>query len=113
MTIPRIRAFCLRWLQRISVVLAALALGYWLLPKPDLLPPDWEYSRTVLDRDGEVIFLTTTSDGKLRLPLIGAPMFIVSGPELVAAQCKAGIVGSFPALNARPQEALVQDFLYR
>src|SRR5210317_420988 len=44
--------------------------------------------------------------GKLRIPLIGAPMFIVSGPELVAAQCKAGIVGSFPALNARPQEAL-------
>lgn len=46
--------------------------------------------------------------GNLRLPLIGAPMFIVSGPELVAAQCKAGIVGSFPALNARPQETLVQ-----
>ena len=46
--------------------------------------------------------------GKLRLPLIGAPMFIVSGPELVAAQCKAGIVGSFPALNARPQERLVE-----
>ncbi|MDH3621302.1 MAG: nitronate monooxygenase family protein [Gammaproteobacteria bacterium] len=45
--------------------------------------------------------------GKLRLPLIGAPMFIVSGPELVTAQCKAGIVGSFPALNARPQEKLV------
>jgi len=44
---------------------------------------------------------------KLRIPLIGAPMFIVSGPELVAAQCKAGIIGSFPALNARPQEALV------
>ncbi len=37
----------------------------------------------------------------LRLPLIGSPMFIVSGPELVIAQCKAGIVGSFPALNAR------------
>ncbi|MEM7178221.1 MAG: nitronate monooxygenase family protein [Pseudomonadota bacterium] len=37
----------------------------------------------------------------LRLPVIGAPMFIVSGPELVIAQCKAGIVGSFPALNAR------------
>ena len=46
--------------------------------------------------------------GKLRLPLIGAPMFIVSGPELVTAQCKAGIVGSFPALNARPQEVLVE-----
>ncbi len=45
--------------------------------------------------------------GKLRLPLIGAPMFIVSNPKLVAAQCKAGIVGSFPALNARPQEQLV------
>lgn len=44
--------------------------------------------------------------GNLRLPLIGAPMFIVSGPELVIAQCKAGIVGSFPALNARPQELL-------
>jgi nitronate monooxygenase len=43
---------------------------------------------------------------KLVLPIIGAPMFIVSGPELVIAQCRAGIVGSFPALNARPQEAL-------
>jgi nitronate monooxygenase len=42
----------------------------------------------------------------LALPVIAAPMFIVSGPELVIAQCKAGIVGSFPALNARPQEAL-------
>ena len=38
---------------------------------------------------------------RLRIPVIGAPMFIVSGPELVIAQCKAGIVGSFPALNAR------------
>ncbi len=45
--------------------------------------------------------------GRLRVPLIGAPMFIVSGPELVIAQCQAGIVGSFPALNARPQSALV------
>ena len=42
----------------------------------------------------------------LRLPLIGSPMFIVSGPELVIAQCKAGIVGSFPALNARPEPVL-------
>jgi len=40
----------------------------------------------------------------MRLPLIGAPMFIVSGPELVIAQCKAGIVGTFPALNAREKE---------
>jgi nitronate monooxygenase len=44
--------------------------------------------------------------GKLTLPVIGSPMFIVSGPELVIAQCKAGIVGSFPALNARPAHVL-------
>jgi len=47
---------------------------------------------------------------RLRLPLIGAPMFILSGPELVIAQCKAGIVGSFPSLNARPIEQL-EDWL--
>jgi len=46
----------------------------------------------------------------MRLPLIGAPMFILSGPELVIAQCKAGIVGSFPSLNARPIEQL-EDWL--
>lgn len=45
-------------------------------------------------------------EGRLALPVIGAPMFIVSGPELVIAQCKAGVVGSFPALNARPADAL-------
>ena len=43
---------------------------------------------------------------RLRLPVIGAPLFIVSTPDLVIAQCKAGIVGSFPALNARPQAQL-------
>lgn len=42
----------------------------------------------------------------LSLPVIASPMFIASGPELVTAQCKAGIVGSFPALNARPAELL-------
>ncbi|MBC7803815.1 MAG: nitronate monooxygenase [Candidatus Parcubacteria bacterium] len=42
----------------------------------------------------------------LRLPVIGAPMFIAGNPKLVIEQCKAGIVGSFPALNARPKEAL-------
>lgn len=42
----------------------------------------------------------------LALPVIGAPMFLVSGPDLVIAQCKSGIVGAFPALNARPQELL-------
>jgi len=50
--------------------------------------------------------LPTALQGNLRLPLIGAPMFIVSNPDLVIAQCTAGIVGSFPALNARPQEML-------
>ncbi|MGN6058688.1 MAG: NAD(P)H-dependent flavin oxidoreductase [Sphingomicrobium sp.] len=43
---------------------------------------------------------------RLRIPVIGAPMFIVSNPNLVIAQCTAGIVGSFPALNARPAEKL-------
>tara|TARA_B100000131_G_scaffold188547_1_gene181481 strand:+ start:844 stop:1845 length:1002 start_codon:yes stop_codon:yes gene_type:complete len=43
---------------------------------------------------------------KTRVPVIGAPLFTVSYPELVLAQCKAGVVGSFPALNARPEEKL-------
>ncbi len=49
---------------------------------------------------------------RLRLPAIGAPLFIVSNPDLVIAQCKAGIVGSFPALNARPQ-AQLDEWLHR
>jgi nitronate monooxygenase len=44
--------------------------------------------------------------GRLSLPVIGAPLFIISNPDLLIAQCKAGIVGSFPALNARPAERL-------
>lgn len=43
---------------------------------------------------------------RLRLPVIGSPLFIISGPELVIAQCKAGVIGSFPALNARPSGVL-------
>jgi nitronate monooxygenase len=42
----------------------------------------------------------------MRLPVIGSPLFIISNPDLVIAQCKAGIIGSFPALNARPAEKL-------
>ena len=42
----------------------------------------------------------------LRIPVIGSPLFIISNPDLVIAQCKAGIVGSFPALNARPESQL-------
>ena len=49
---------------------------------------------------------------KLRLPAVGAPQFIIANPELVIEQCKAGIVGSFPALNARPP-ALLDDWLHR
>ncbi len=49
---------------------------------------------------------------KLRLPAVGAPQFIIANPELVIEQCKAGIVGSFPALNARPQ-TLLDDWLHR
>ncbi|MDP3276312.1 MAG: nitronate monooxygenase family protein [Deltaproteobacteria bacterium] len=45
-------------------------------------------------------------NGRLRLPLVGAPMFIVSQPPLVIAQCKAGVMGSFPSLNARPASLL-------
>jgi len=47
---------------------------------------------------------------RLRLPVVGAPLFIVSTPRLVIAQCQAGIVGSFPALNARPA-AQLDDWL--
>ncbi|WP_293877343.1 MULTISPECIES: nitronate monooxygenase family protein [unclassified Sphingomonas] len=49
---------------------------------------------------------------RLALPVIGSPLFIISGPDLVIAQCKAGIVGSFPALNARPQ-TLLDEWLHR
>ena len=47
---------------------------------------------------------------QLRLPVVGSPMFIASGPELVKAQCQAGIIGSFPTLNARPA-SLLTDWL--
>lgn len=50
--------------------------------------------------------MLTRLTASLTLPVIGSPMFIVSGPELVIAQCQAGIIGAFPALNARPAEVL-------
>ncbi len=46
----------------------------------------------------------------MRLPLIGAPLFIISNPQLVIAQCRSGIIGAFPALNARP-ESMLDDWL--
>ncbi|BAT60778.1 nitronate monooxygenase [Variibacter gotjawalensis] len=56
--------------------------------------------------------LPSCLQGTLALPVVGSPLFLVSGPDLVIAQCKAGIVGSFPALNARPVEML-DDWLKR
>jgi nitronate monooxygenase len=53
---------------------------------------------------GETVSLPTILRERLSLPVIAAPMFIVSVPELVVAECKAGVVGSFPSLNARPAE---------
>ncbi|QNI04540.1 nitronate monooxygenase [Halomonas sp. SH5A2] len=50
--------------------------------------------------------MLTRLTASLTLPVIGSPMFIVSGPKLVIAQCQAGIIGAFPALNARPAEVL-------
>jgi len=50
--------------------------------------------------------ITARLRANMRLPAIAAPMFIVSNPYLVIAQCKAGVMGSFPALNARPKAAL-------
>lgn len=56
----------------------------------------------------DALLLTTPAKlpSRLTLPVIGSPMFLVSTPELVIAQCRAGVVGAFPALNARPQEEL-------
>jgi nitronate monooxygenase len=56
--------------------------------------------------------LPASLQGRLRLPAIASPLFIVSNPDLVVAQCRAGVVGSFPALNARPQPML-DDWLHR
>ncbi len=56
--------------------------------------------------------MTTFADltSQLRVPVLASPMFIISTPDLVIAQCTSGIIGSFPALNARPQSAL-RDWL--
>jgi len=49
---------------------------------------------------------------RLRLPVIGSPLFIISNPDLVIAQCQAGVVGAFPSLNARPV-SLLDEWLHR
>jgi nitronate monooxygenase len=50
--------------------------------------------------------------GRLALPVIGAPLFIISNPDLVIAQCMTGVIGSFPALNARPA-GMLDEWLAR
>src|SRR5690606_25243405 len=52
--------------------------------------------------------LISTLYPQMVLPVMSAPMFIVSGPELVVAQCASGIIGAMPALNARPQSELTK-----
>ena len=56
----------------------------------------------------KAVTITKRLTDQMRLPAIGAPLFIISTPELVIAQCKAGMVGAFPALNARPSGTLDQ-----
>jgi len=56
--------------------------------------------------------LPAVLENRLSIPVVASPMFIASGPDLVIAQCKAGVVGSFPALNARPA-SLLKDWLTR
>src|SRR5208337_1319828 len=67
--------------------------------------PHLVYVRTI-GRIGDTMALPNVLKDKLRLPAVGAPLFIISHPALVIAQCKAGIVGSFPSLNARPVSQL-------
>ena len=76
-------------------------------------PDDQPSTRAFRASSTGIAIITRWIDGpvptilsRLRLPVIGAPLFIISNPKLVIAQCKAGIVGSFPALNARPQSQL-------
>src|SRR5690606_22028366 len=57
-------------------------------------------------RRGATMALPDILKDRLRIPVVGSPLFIISHPPLVLAQCKAGIVGSFPALNARPAAQL-------
>src|SRR5690625_5106555 len=66
----------------------------------------------VVELPSEVpLSLPAILQGPLRLPVLAAPMFLASGPALVTAQCQAGVIGSFPALNARPA-TLLDEWLY-
>src|SRR3546814_12509105 len=67
---------------------------------------DWSSDVCSSDLESMHMPLPAILARNLRLPVISSPMFLVSNPQLVIAQCKAGIVGSFPALNARPASPL-------
>ena len=69
------------WTGRLALLSAVACLGWFLLPKPALLPPEMAFSRLVLDRDGQVVYITLTSDGKYRLPVRFADL----PPTLLAA----------------------------
>ena len=69
-------------------------------------------SRKITKKEFLQMSIPALFKGRLALPVIGAPLFIISVPDLVIAQCKAGVVGSFPALNARPP-ALLDEWLAR
>ena len=72
-------------------------------------PPSCDTFRTVghlQNRGDRFVSLVEKLRSQMTIPVVGAPMFIVSNPDLVIAQCTSGVIGSFPALNARPAEAL-------
>ena len=71
-----------------------------------------EFDQDFRGRNFHTMTMPALFKGRLTLPVIGSPLFIVSNPDLVIAQCKAGVVGSFPALNARPA-ALLDEWLAR
>jgi nitronate monooxygenase len=73
---------------------------------------DAEKGYRALLHDRTSMALPASLAGKLSIPVIGSPLFIISNPDLVIAQCKAGIVGSFPSLNARPIEQF-EEWLIR
>src|SRR5690606_10250669 len=68
---------------------------------------NWHHARCLTHTESRpTMSLPPLLSERLRLPVVAAPMFIISNPALVIAQCTSGIVGSFPALNARPPELL-------
>jgi nitronate monooxygenase len=79
---------------------------------PAFIPcPAWKLRLRKRQFNGEIsMALPRLLENRLSVPVIGAPLFIISHPPLVLAQCKAGVVGSFPALNARP-ESLLDEWL--